>query len=381
MESLMIASTWWRKRRAASFLLAVCSLVAWMIGNAHSLAGQTVAVEALVDAELWKTDDGSLLLARNNGRLAPQFRLTGWAAYQPSSLFDIIGVGTTGAGYTQRDRTDASLQLLEMRFTPRRWLNVQAGKMLSPMGTFGARHYSNVNPLIGQPDLYPPQYPWGVTASGVVGPVDYRAGMVSLPTVNPRYSPPPSQRLRPVARIGMRFGPEMHIGASVTKGPYLGSNVAAQLPPGKTWHEYNQTVRAADLRVSYGYFESHLEAAWSSYETPAAGKTVHGFGWYDEARFTLSPRLFAAARVEHFRYAFVGVFPPKYWIAAETIERNAEVGFGYRLSESALFKFSYARDIWPGEPRVGAPPLPDGHALMAQFSYHWNVSDMIAGKY
>jgi hypothetical protein len=375
----MIAVTCWRKR-CASFFVA-CSLVAWTIGSAQVAAAQTVSLEALVDAELWKTDDGSLLLARNKGMLAPQFRVTGWAAYQPSGVFDVVAVGTTGAGYAQTERTDASLELLEMRFTPSRWFNVQAGKMVSPMGTFGSRHYSNVNPLIGQPDLYPPQYPWGLTASGVAGPVDYRAGMVSLPTVNPRYSPAPSQRLRPVARLGVRFGPVMHVGASLTKGPYLGSDVAAQLPPGKTWKEYNQTVGAADVRFSYGYLESHFEAAWSSYETPSAGKTVHGFGWYDEMRFTLSPRLFAAARAEHFRYAFVGVFPPNYWVAAETIERNAEIGLGYRLSESALLKFSYSRDVWPGEPGAGAPPMPDGHSLMAQFSYHLNVSEMIAGKY
>jgi len=377
----MMVVTRWRNRYAASYLVAACSLVVLMIESPTPLIAQAVSVEALVDAELWQTDDGSLLLARNKGRLAPQFRLTGWAAYQPSSVFDIVGVGTTEAGYTESERTAVSLELLEMRFTPSRLFNVQAGKMLSPMGTFGARHYSNVNPLIGEPDLYPPQYPWGLTASGVAGPVDYRAGMVSLPTVNPRYSPAPSQRLRPVVRLGVRFGPVMHVGASLTKGPYLGSDVAAQLPPGKSWKEYNQTVGAADVRVSYGYFESHIEAAWSSYETPSASKTVHGFGWYDEMRFTLSPRLFAAARVEHFRYAFVGVFPPNYWVAAETIERNAEIGLGYRLSESALVKFSYARDFWPGEHGPGAPPLPNGHALMAQFSYHLNVSDIIAGKY
>jgi hypothetical protein len=352
-----------------------------MASSSAPIAAQEISLEALVDAELWKTDAGSVLLARNNGRLAPQGRVTGWLLYSPGGNFDIVAVGVAETGYAEKARTDASLEMLEARFAPARFLVVKAGKLLSPMGTFGARHFSNVNPLVGQPDLYPPQYPWGLTVSGAAGVLDYRVGMASLPTVNPRYSPRPGQRLRPAAGAGVRVGPALHAGVSLTHGPYLGPAVATLLPDGVTWKDFDQTVEAADVRLSLGYFETHLEAAWSSYEVPTLSKTVHGFGWYDEMRATLSPRVFAAARFEYFRYAFIGAFPPKVWIGAETIERNIEMGMGYRLTEAALLKVSYRRDFWPPQSGPGAPLLPDGSALAAQVSYHLDISELLAGKH
>jgi hypothetical protein len=171
------------------------------------------------------------------------------------------------------------------------------------------------------------------------------------------------------------------VGASVTHGPYLGPSVDALLPDAASWGDYNQTVLAADLRYSYGYFETRAEAAWSSYEVPTKSEDVRGFGWYDEMRVTVSPRLFAALRYEDFRYAFVGAFPPGFWVGAETVQRNAEVGLGYRVSETALLKASYRRDFWPGEAAPGAPAMPDGSSLAIQLSYHIDISELLTRKY
>lgn len=76
----------------------------------------------------------------------------------------------------------------------------------------------------------------------------------------------------------------------------------------------------------------------------------------------------------------IGVFPPNYWVGAETVERNAEAGVGYRMSEDALLKISYRRDFWPGEAAPGAPPLPDGSAVAVQMSYHLAVSEMLTRR-
>jgi len=347
---------------------------------APSAGAQRLRVEALVDGELWKTDDGSRLLAKNSGRPAPQGVVHGWVAYALTRDLELAGVAMVEGGYADEERFDKYLELLELRYKPTELFGIRVGKMLSPVGTFGARHFSNVNPLIGEPDLYPPQYPWGAVVSGVVGAFDYRAGMVSLPTVNPRYSPEPGHRLRPAAGAGLSLGPSLHLGVSMTQGPYLGQSVAAFLPDGASWGDYNQTVRAADLRYSYGYFETRAEAAWSSYEVPTQSKDVRGFGWYDEMRVTLSPRLFAALRYEDFKYAFVRAVRPGFWVAAETVERNAEVGVGYRASETAQLKVSYRRDYWPGEARPGAAPLPDGSALAVQISYHIDIGELLTRK-
>ena len=342
---------------------------------------QRLAVEALIDGEVWKTDDGSMLLARNSGRPAPQGRVHGWMAYSLARDLELAGVAVVEAGYAEAERVDGSLELLELRYTPRQSFGVRLGKMVSPVGTFGARHFSNVNPLIGEPDLYPPQYPWGAVVSGVVGLFDYRAGMVSLPTVNPRYSPAAGHRLRPALGAGVRIGPSFHLGASVTRGAYLGPSIAAHLPDGASWSEYSQTVGAADLRYSFGYFETRAEAAWSSYEVPGHSDRVNGFGWYDEVRLTVSPRLFGAVRYEDFKYAFIGAFGANRWVSAETVQRNVELGVGYRASESALMKIAYRRDFWPGSPGPGAPPMPDGSALAVQMSYSLDVTAKLTRKY
>jgi hypothetical protein len=367
-------------RRALSIaLLGAAGL--WTTSIATPAGAQRIAVEALVDGEMWKTDDGSRLLARNHGRPAPQGRVHAWLAYGLTQNLELAGVAMGATGYAEAERAKASLELLELRYTPHQSFGIRIGKLLSPMGTFGARHFSNVNPLIGEPDLYPPLYPWGAMVSGVAGPFDYRAGAVSLPTVNPRYSPEAGHRLRPVGGAGVSVGPSFHLGASITHGPYLGPAVATLLPSGASWQDYGQTVSAADLRFSFGYFETRAEAAWSSYEVPSRSEPVHGFGWYDEIRVTLSPRLFAAVRYEDFKYAFIGAFPPNRWLGAETLQRNAELGVGYRKTESALLKVSYRRDFWPGESRPGAPLFPDGSALAVQMSYHLDISEMLTRKY
>lgn len=341
---------------------------------------QRLSVEALFDGEMWKTDAGSVLLARNAGRPAPEGRVHGWLAYSLAPNLELASVAAVETGYAETGRASVYLEMLELRYTPHRFLGIHVGKMVSPMGTFGARHFSNVNPLVGQPDLYPPQYPWGAIVVGAVGPFDYRAGAVSLPTVNPRYSPEAGHRLRPVGGAGLTLGPSLHLGVSLTQGPYLGSALATLVPDGTSWQDYGQTVQAADLRYSMGYFDTHAEAAWSSYEVPGMKEPVRGFGWYDEMRVTLSPRVFAALRYEDFKYAFIGVFPPNYWVGAETVERNVEVGVGYRMNEDALLKISYRRDFWPGEAAPGAPPMPDGSALAVQMSYHLDVSELLTRR-
>jgi hypothetical protein len=341
---------------------------------------QGVSVEALADIEMWKTDSASLLLAHNRGQAAPQAKVHGWLLINPTQTLQLVAIGEAVAGYVEDERTELEIEMIEARWRLGAGLNLEVGKILSPMGKFGARRFSNVNPLIGEPDLYPTQYPWGAVASGVVGPFDYRAGLVSLPTVNSRNSPEPGNRLRPVVGAGVRVGPMLHAGVAATRGPYLGPASSATLPVGSSWQDFNQTVTAADMRVSVGYFESRLEAAWSSYEVPTMSKSVRGFGWYDETRVTLSPRVFAAGRFERFRYAYVESYPPDEWEGEEALQRNVEIGLGYRLSEPALLKVSYRRDFWNAEEEEDAPPVRNGSALAVQLSYHLDISGMLRGK-
>jgi len=249
------------------------------------------------------------------------------------------------------------------------------------MGSFGARRFSNINPLIGAPDLYPPQYPIGIGLFGAAGMVDYRAALVSLPLVNIRYTPVPGKKARPVAGIGLSAGPSFRIGASATRGAYLSKRVEAQLPAGTAWDDFSQTIVAVDARYSIGYFETRAEAAWSRYEVPTVGKPVDGFGWYGEVRATLSPRVFVAARYEDFDYPFVLPISRSFWVGTATRQMNGEIGAGYRFTADALIKTSFRKDRWPVQTNASGMRFPNGYAMAVQFSHSLDVMDLLEGKY
>src|SRR5579862_598682 len=217
---------------------------------ASAARGQRVAIETLADIELWKTDDSSRLLARNNGHAAAEGRLHAWLSWQPAPALSLLAIGVAQGGDAYEGHWSSGFELAELRYAPSRALVLEGGKILLPFGTFGARRFSNTNPVIGVPDTYPTEYPWGATLSGAAGPLDYRAAMVSLPTVNEDYTPAPDHRLRPALGVGVSIGPELRVGASWTHGPYLGAWVSPDVPSGHTWDAYQQTVSGVDLHYS-----------------------------------------------------------------------------------------------------------------------------------
>lgn len=341
---------------------------------APARAQQRVMLETLLDLELWKTDDSSRLLQRDSGAFAAEARLHVFGGWRPARGVELRAIALAEAGNAEAKRARWDLELLSLRLAPYGALSFEAGKILMPMGSFGARRFSNVNPVIGYPDLYPPQYPWGANLNGAAGALDFHAAVISLPNVNTRYTPVPSHRPRPVVGAGLALGPAFRLGITATHGSYLHKSETA-LDSGRTWSDYDQTLVAAEARLSIGYVETRGEAAWSRYEAPR-NPAVRGFGAYVETKATLSPRVFLGARLEYFDYPFIRRFG-NFWVANATKEMNGEVGVGYRFSAATLLKASLRRDHWPETPGPGAPPTPDGYALAVQFSWNWHPLEMI----
>ncbi len=360
-------------------LRLVALTVALMTGAAGPTPAQGFSLEALGSAEAWKTDDGSLLLARNGGQAVVYGQVYAWLAYQPSPRWRFIALGELYTHSGPDSGLETELQMLSVRWWRSRAVRIEAGRILSPVGEFAARRFANVNPLIGAPDTYGDAYPWGATVSGGIGAFDYTAAAVTLPAVNERYTPAPGARLRPVIGAGLTLSPGLRIGLTATHGSYLGSVDAAQLSSGMTWSHFQQTVAVLDLRYSAGRFDNRAEATWSSYQVPTVTGAVHGFGWYAESRATISPRLFAAIRLEHNRYAFVQPVDPSFWVGAETTQMNGELGLGYRFSSDALLKASVRTDHWPVHEKAGTL-FPDGYALAVQFSLQADLLALVRGK-
>lgn len=347
---------------------AVAGALALVLAGATALHAQTgLGGRLITDGELWSTDSGSRLLTRDDGHLAPLFRVQLFAAGQLGDHWSLHSLTEFETGKATDDgETHVDFDQVELRYVGSPELIVGVGRFIHPVGAFGARRFSTVNPLIGEPDAYPDAYPWGARVEGDLGSFDYRVAAVTLPVSHPGYIPAPGARLRPAAGAGYSFGPALHLGVSATIGSYLHSSLQDSVPAGKRWSDYAQRILAFDARFASGYFESHAELALSGYDVPTRASSVDGLSYFLEGKYTWSPRFFTALRLEENTYAFIRAVGVGVWVARDVQMLNGEVGAGYRFSPALLMKVSYRRDRWPPDLAV---VLPNGHGLALQLSY------------
>src|SRR5262245_1698480 len=157
----------------------------WLLGGALLFTTplpceEKVLVGGLLDSEIWKTDDASRLLSRNEGEAAPAAHLRLWAAGDFTTQLQgfVMGYAQSGKG-TEEGTTETELEQAYLRysFKPPLRMMFEAGKMTMPIGNFSRRYLSNVNPLIGAPDSYSVTYPLGVQVSGQAARFDFRASL------------------------------------------------------------------------------------------------------------------------------------------------------------------------------------------------------------
>ena len=327
-------------------------------------------VQGVADVELWKTDDGSTLLARNEGRVAPLGRVHLWAAWELPAGVTVYALGEAEAGPAVEE-AEVGIDQAGVRWAPSRRVVLDVGMLTSPVGAFAGRRLSNRNPLIGAPDGYPVTYPLGAQLSGVLGQLDWRVAAVSLPVTSEKYTPEPTARLRPAVALGLTPATGVRLGASWTEGSYLNDGLPAHLLAGRDWHAYRQRLGGVELQASRGYVELWAEAAWSDYELPGAAEPMRGTTAYVEARYTFGPRLYAAVRAERNDYPYIQAGEAG-WDASNADVRDVEAAIGFRPASHQVVKLSARRDAW----RVSAeqrPWLPDGYAVALQFSQSFDV--------
>jgi hypothetical protein len=332
-----------------------------------------ILLEGVGDGEFWSTTANSNLLTRNNGRGSGLGRLSMWGAVEPlpGLVFFAAGRGEFGAARPDTNHSEAYMEQFGVRFAFSRALVVDGGKLQPLVGTFAPRHFSNRNPLIGSPDGYSLEYPYGVEAAGEIGWFDYRAAMVTLPPTHENYVPVPKARLRPAIGGGMRVMTGLRIGGSFTVGPYLNDSYTPAQLRDAAWTDYQQRVVAADLTYAHGYLETHAEAARASYDVPGRATSIVGWTYYGEAKYTLNPRWFVAARVERNDYPFIRGLATA-WASRLTDFVDGEAGVGYRFSTATLFKTSIRADRW-WVPTTAAYRGKGGPAFAMQLSQSFDV--------
>ncbi len=347
--------------------------------SAHAQGG--VLLQGVLDVEGWKTDTMSTMLARNGGDPAALYRLRLWSAVEPMRGFFIFANGLAEGGNAKRFDAPGTTVMLEqggLRLARHRALVIDVGRMLNPVGGFGARLLSTRNPLIGIPDAYLPVYPIGAKVSGERGKVDYRAAVVSLPPTHRDYVPDPDPAPRPVLGFGVTPIVGFRVGFSATDGPYLNKDLSASQLNDKAWDSYRQRVIGTDVQYGFAHVDLRSEFAISEFEVPRTGR-IDGPSGYLEARATLTPRVFVAARGEFNRYPFILPVSPTFWVSRRTELRAFEAGVGFRFDANTLMKASFSADHWIVTPENAAFVKPGGKALAVQVSRAFDIAELFSG--
>jgi hypothetical protein len=338
-----------------------------------------ILLQGVLDAELWKTDSASSLLARNGGRPGAMGRVGLWSAVEPWRDLVMFGQlsAETGPG---RHEEGSELYVMQYgaRWSPSDAFVLEAGKTTHVVGAFSSRWLSFRNPLVGMPDGYALVYPLGLKLSGSASMFDWRAAVLSKPLTHEDYTVDPSHAPRPALGVGITPVAGFRLGASATMGPYLNRELAPTLLAGRGWRSYKQRIVAADMQLSRGYFEAFAELARGSYDVPG-GQTLAGLTWYAETKYTFTPRVFAAVRVERNDYPYIMPFDDASWIADKSDFTDVEAGAGLRLTASTLLKLSVRADHWVPNPNPFAPQT-SGRALAMQLSRTFDLMELATPK-
>lgn len=360
-----------------------CSAIAMTIALAAGVPVQAqggLLVQGIADVEGWSTDAGSSLLTRNNGYPGTVARVQMWSAVEPWRGVFLFAQGQIEDGDARafgEHYTEAALTQAGIRIARDRRVVVNVGKMFHPVGAFAPRVFSTRNPLIGVPDSYSPVYPVGALVSGEVGRLDYRVGGVSLPLTHRGYVPTADAALHPVAGLGYTPFTGLRVGATATSGPYLNGDLSSAQTSGQSWRSFHQRQVAADVEYGVGHLDVRGEYDYASYDVPGT-TTIIGHAGYIEGRYTVSPRLFVAARGEVNHYPFIRPVAPGSWIARQTDFSDGETGFGFRITTSTLIKASYRWDKWLVTPANAPFVRPGGHAIAVQLSQSFDVMDWVS---
>jgi hypothetical protein len=339
-----------------------------------------ILLQGVLDVEGWKTDTSSNMLSRNGGDPAGLYRVRLWSAIEPARGVFLFANGIAEGGNARRYEGPGTTVALEqggVRYARHRALVIDAGKMIHPTGSFGARLLSTRNPLIGIPDAYLPVYPLGVMVSGVRGKLDYRAAVVSLPPTHRDYVPEPDRAPRPALGLGMTPFVGFRVAINATSGPYLNDDLRPQ-----DWRSFHQRVIATDVQYGFAHFDLRAEFAITDFEVPTRER-IDGPAGYAEARATLTPRVFVAARGEFNRYPFIRAGPGPMgttWIARRTELRAFEAGIGFRFDATTLLKASFSVDDWVVTPENASFVRPGGKAIAVQLSREFDLMELVARR-
>ena len=285
-------------------------------------------------------------------------------------------------GETPRARgLDARLEQLFVRARVAGPLELQLGRFASPFGGYAQRHHTVTDPFVrpplsyewrtivcpgtipanvdgfmtwqnrpdefrhqGAPVVWNVPYQWGAIALFATGRFDARFGwMNSAASSAPAQWSWDSDRLEHgawVASVGARISPELRLGASWTRGPYLEPLTPGALPAGAALEDYEQELLGVEAVFSGGPFVLRGEAFHDRWDVPNMEDDPVDLSWYLEGQTDLMAGLWVAARLGAIHYQEVegGAIGPAPW---DHDVRRIQLSAGHRLARNLEAKLEW----------------------------------------
>ncbi len=234
-------------------------------------------------------------------------------------------------------------QLAYSRIYKNRSFSFRAGQMTSAFGSFLLRYDDARNPLIDMPVSY--GYYQGVTTLGLLGAevdasvshFDFRAQYTNSSPADRRSITSDGQYGDWTGGVGYTILQGVRIGVSAYRGPYLYREFPYYLPGEASAHKLPATGYSLELEAAHGPWNFNAEIQRFQYAYTVIPTYTENV-WYAEVKRTLSPRWYAAFRMDH--------------LSADYGNRRTvyEAAVGFRPNRFQILKAEYERQNGPATP-------------------------------
>jgi hypothetical protein len=308
----------------------------------------TVSVEALDSPQLAQFPrDGSGLAGSFRAVLYPAWKIdkhwTIFAALQADSVPYFYDQFSAQGEALKASVLQANLSYSQ--YFRKASIVIRAGELSSAFGSFLLRYDDAVNPLVDMPLTYGYYYEGvttlaltGIEGDATVGKLDARVQFTNSSPMNPRSPFERDQYGNWTAGAGYTIHQGFRVGASMYRGPYLDRQYPYYFPG--EWPPNRLPATAVGADASWGRGPWNVYGEWQRFQFDyhVIPTYIQQTG-YAEARRTLSPRWYLAARAGYLR-------------ASEGPQHEFyEVAAGYRPARRELVKLDY--EIIPGPPLEG----------------------------
>lgn len=343
-----------------------------------------IAPSGQLDLEVFSFSADRFGLAEGNGEgvlLAPRLRFF-TDVFVGDHVYALVELRGDRGDAPRAGEWDARLEQAFVRLgNATGSLTLQVGRFASPFGSYAQRHLTPVDPFVRPPIIYddrtmqcpgisPPHtagflswrdrpdefrdigappvwgvpYQWGAMVAGTRGKAGYRlAVMNSAPSSEPAAWAWEGDRLRHpsvVAGLGIALSPELSLGASFNRGPWLEELKRGRFPAGKGRWDYLQTVVSVDAIYARGPLMVRAEAVRDQWDVPNMVQAPVELGGSLEVQADLVAGFFAAVRGGLLDFRPVDdADGPVDW---DYDVKRYEASFGYWLDRNAGLLASWA---------------------------------------